>query len=541
MENEPEVLAADILSEIITDIKASRPTTSTGESTTGFVFCMQVPGFMVSPKDFSRPWSPIGGAPTDGPPAMPGATTPPPPANERVQRAQKAAHNTFKMFDEMLMVRDDGRTETYSGGGRSLSFQYKVVLDSMEALPVPDRPAEQQARIDAAHAVLYTGPDETEKTPLLKTYLANQLAWAVARGEFVKEQVRLLKDPSFADMAPMLLEPFRVKAEQAREQFLTQGAEKVEAAQATLLSLGVPLGQGTIASARERFDDWEVTLLGGVGTMPYTFVLPSEWAQIESQDIGWTKIKRESGEYRSHFEQHGSSLATGEWAGGSSSSSGSAGLSVFGFGFGGSYSEGETHSSSSFSNTANDGTVMTNDAKDLSIEMEYGLCKIARPWLVTDIFHMPGWFLRGAKKGAISTGNLSDQIGDEDRKIPMIPTHFLVIRNVKIRAGSWGNTQNTLNSYWSNHGRSDSSFGSSISGDASIPIFSCLSLTGGYSHSDSEYKGDFRDEAGSECRNDFGSYFENDELVINGAQVVGMLGEIVPLCPAEDDPAIGNG
>jgi hypothetical protein len=68
IENEPHVLAADVLSEIIMDIKSSRPTTSTGESTTGFVFSMQVPGFMVSPKDFSRPWSPIGGAPAEGPP-----------------------------------------------------------------------------------------------------------------------------------------------------------------------------------------------------------------------------------------------------------------------------------------------------------------------------------------------------------------------------------------------------------------------------------------------------------------------------------------
>jgi hypothetical protein len=540
IENEPHVLAADVLSEVITDIKASRPTTSTGESTTGFVFSMQVPGFMVSPKDFSRPWSPIGGAPAEGPPPTPGATTPPPPASERVQRAQEAAFKTFTMFDELLMVRDDGRTETYSGGGRRLSFQYKLILDAMEALPVPDRPADQQARIDAAHEVLYTGP-AMDKTPLFKTYLANQLAVAERRGEFAKEQIRLLKDPDFADQAPILLEPFRVKIEQAREQFETQGAAKVEEAQATLLSLGAPLGQGTIALARERFDDWEVTLLGGVGKMPFTFVLPSEWAQIESENIGWTKIIRASGESHQHFERHGTNLATGEWAGGSSSSSGSAGLSVFGFGFGGTYAESQSHSTSAFSTTASDGTVMTNDAQDLSIEMEYGLCKIARPWLVTDIFQMPGWFLRGTKKGVISTGKLTDQVGDTEHRLPMIPTHFLVIRNVTIRARSWGDTQNTLNSYWSKHGRSDSSFGSSISGDVSIPIWGPLSLNGGFSHSDSEYKGDFKDDAGNDCLNDFGSYFQDDALIINGAQIVGLLGEVVPFCPAEGDPALANG
>ena len=120
MDNEPHVLAADVLSEIITDIKASRPTTSTGQSTTGLVFCMQVPGFMVSLKNFSRPWSPIGGSPEGAPPPA-GATTPGPPANVPIQPAQEAAFKTFTMFDDLLMVRDDARTETYSGGGRKLS------------------------------------------------------------------------------------------------------------------------------------------------------------------------------------------------------------------------------------------------------------------------------------------------------------------------------------------------------------------------------------------------------------------------------------
>jgi hypothetical protein len=153
---------------------------------------------------------------------------------------------------------------------------------------------------------------------------------------------------------------------------------------------------------------------------------------------------------------------------------------------------------------------------------------------------MPGWFLRGAKKGAISTGRLGDQVGDTEHHLPMIPTHFLVVRNVKIRASSWGDTQNTLTSYWSKHGRSDSSFGSSFSGDVSIPIWGPLSLNGGFSRSDSGYRGDFKDEGGNDSRNDVGAYFENDALIINGAQIVGLLGEIVPVCPAEDDPSLAD-
>jgi hypothetical protein len=29
-------------------------------------------------------------------------------------------------------------------------------------------------------------------------------------------------------------------------------------------------------------------------------------------------------------------------------------------------------------------------------------------------------------------------------------------------------------------------------------------------------------------------------VIINGAQIVGLLGEIVPFCPAEDDSSLGN-
>lgn len=540
MNDHPKALAADIFSEIIMDIKASRPTTSTGEATTGFVYCMQVPGLMVSPKDFSRPWSPIGGVP-DAPKPPAGSTDLPPTPGQELKRAVDAAFKTHTMFDELLMVRDDGRTEAYAGGGRRLSFQYKLLLDAMEALPVPDRPESEKAAIKAAHAVLYESEgDETTKTKKYRKYLANQNAWARAKADFIKEQARILKDPDLAADAPTLLDPFRVAIEQAFDDFKTEGATEIEAALAKLQSLGVPLGQGTIQLARERFVNWEVTLPGAVGAMPYTFILPSEWAQIESDNIGWTKLGRTAGEYRQHFERHGTSLATGEWAGGSTSSSGSAGMGVFGFGFSGSYSSSDSHSTSSFSNRAADGTTFTEDAKNLSIELEYGLCKIARPWLVTDIFHMPGWFVRGAEKGAISTGKLADQVGDTDHRLPMIPTHFLVVRNVKISTSEWGTTKSTLESYWTKHGRSDSSFGSSISGDVSVPVFGPFSLSGGFSHSDQGYRGDFKDEGGNDARNDFGSHFEGNTLTINGAQIVGFLGEVVPLSAQFDDPALPN-
>lgn len=469
-----------------------------------------------------------------------GSTTPGEPASAIARRAYEAAFKTFTMFDKLLLVTNDGTTQFYSGGGRHLSFQYDMILGAMEAKAPPPRSAEDQARINAAMAVLYDA--NGDDTPAYARYQRNQLAYATARAEKSAAEITILNDPERAPSASVLLGPQSAKLNQAFNKWRTQGAGEVEEALAALAAIGVPLEQGAIQRAKEIHQSWLVDLPGLAGLegakMPYTFMFPSEWAQIDVQDIGWVTLNHSTSTYKSHFERHGYQLNTGEWAGSSSSSSGDAGLSVFGFGFGGSYSEWDSQSHANFSNTASDGTQFHDDATDLSIELQYGLCEIARPWMVTDLFQLKNWYLRGERKGCISTGRIDDQVQDADRKLPMIPTAALVIRNVRIKTSKWGTTRDTLESYWNTHGRSDSSGGSSIGGNVSVPIWGPLSVTGGYSHSDSHYQGDFRDEGGSNVRNDFGAYFEGDTLVINGAQIVAYLGEIIPMCPPLDDDSL---
>lgn len=542
MDSEPRALAASILSEIVTYVHQSRPTRTDGKSTSGYVFCQMTPGLMVSPRDYAKPWSPVGGilglSSGQRPPGD--STAPAPPSSDAARRAYSAAFNTATTFDKLLLVTDDGTTQYYSGGGRHLSFQYANLLQGMEAPPAPPRPADVTARIDAAGAVLYD--DEGDDTKKYARYKKNQDAYAAARADKIAAEITIMNDPTQAPLAPTLLLPKSRKIDQALDKWRTQGADEVEEALATLAGLGTPMELGAIKRAREIHEAWSVDLPGVAGAagaqMAYTFMFPSEWSQIEVDDIGWTTLKHESHTYRNHFEQHGYHLNTGEWAGDSSSSSGNAGISVFGLGFGGNYSEWDSQSHANYSNTANDGTKFHEDATDLTIELQYGLCEIARPWMVTDLFQLTNWFLRGERKGSISTGTIADQLGDTDRKLPMIPTAVLVIRNVRITSSNWGSDRTTLENYWSTYGRSDSSGGSSIGGNVSVPVFGPLALTGGYSHSDAHYQGDFHDEAGNNVRNDFGSYFEGDTLVINGAQIVGWLGEIIPFAPPMDDPAL---
>lgn len=543
-DNEPKALAVDLLSEIISYVKQGTPTRSNDTSTQGFVYSQLRVGQMISPRDFGRPWSPIGQLSLSSPaPAAPPANGAPPPdanAAESPRRAAQATVNTQHLVDTMLVITDDGTLETYSGGGRHLSFAYKEVLDSMEAPPAPPRTPEEEQRLNEARKVLYEDDEGLLPTKLYDRYQQNQLAYAKARGERVTAELRILGDPAQAGSAQLLLEPFQVAVDQARTRWLTQGADKIERAIATLQSLGVPLEQGAIMNARTLFDSWNIPLLGVPAREPFSSILPSDWAVLEMHDIGWTKLTIETRDYMNHFEQHGFSLHTADWAGNSEASSGEAGIGIFGFGFNGSYSEASNSTSSESTSFASDGTQFHNDAKNMSIELEYGLCNVVRPWLLTDIFHLRNWFIPGQRAGAVSSGRIDDQVGSETPLLPLIPTHFIVIRNVKISAEHWNSDGAVFESFNSRFSSHTDEHQSTLSGGVEIPVFGPLSVDFGASHSESGYSGSYQDQTGHDFSNDYKSHFDGTTLSIGGAQIVAWLSEVVPKAPPMDDPHLPN-
>jgi hypothetical protein len=391
-------------------------------------------------------------------------------------------------------------------------------------------PAEDQARIDAAQAVLTT-PD-LDDTREYARYKKNQNDYGAAIAKFTEAQNRILGDPLQADSAATLLGPFQIAADQAYDKWKIQGAEKIEEALATVESLGIPLEQGMIQRARRKFDAWSVNIGGVADKTPYTFLLPSDWANIDVDDIGWTRLKKDSASYTSHFASHGYGIRTGEWRGDSSQSSGSVGIGVFGFGFCGSHSESSSSSSSNFSQRSSAGDTFTDDATNLSIDLEYGLVQIVRPWLSTDLFHMRNWKLRDGQAKSISDGTINGQVGDETKLLPLVPTHFLCVRNVRIFTSHWGSVRTTLENAWARQQSSASSEASSTSGGVDIPVLGgFLSLSGSASHSESSHQGQFTDEGGHTYSNDYGARFDGETLEIRGAQIVAWLSEVVPAAP----------
>jgi hypothetical protein len=111
----------------------------------------------------------------------------------------------------------------------------------------------------------------------------------------------------------------------------------------------------------------------------------------------------------------------------------------------------------------------------------------------------------------------------------MIPTQFLVIRNVKIKANGWGEVGNQMSQYCQQAESQDQSSSSFMSGGVGFLCFG-----GTVSHDNADWSGS-DSESGSAAGSSFFTGNANHKtLTINGCQNVGWIGEILPVSPKHD-------
>ena len=539
MANEPGAAVRAVFAQLIDRIKERTPVGSNDKPIGRKVYSQLILGMPIDRRDYMNPWSPAGGSSFQA--VADGSASAPNMGDPKVLQSMQAAWKTSLLCKTMLAVTKDGAYREYPIG-RHLDFAYESILKGMTPAQIPEESEDIKKRRLEAQKVLYKldadgNPDIFEQTRLYERYQENTAALASAKADLAAEHAMAMADPVKAQAWPVTSAKWNQAVKRARDKLISQGAEQVEKALAVIDSIGQPVQATLISKAKEAWDNWNIGLSGVVpGNSPYSLVMPTNWCDPDNHD-GWETLTVDRSTYQHWDSDSANTQTASSWAQHSESSGGGGGV-MFGFaafaasgGSSSSDSSWQTSSSTTFQNS------FKNSATNLSIELEYGMCTIIRPWLVSDLFYLKDWFLSNGRKLSISDGTIDGQADSEEKLLPMIPQQFLVIRNVKIRTSTWGEDGNALRQIYGNAQGSTSSSSSTVSGGGGVSL-GFISFGGSASHSESSAEGQSTSFHANNGNAYYGTTFDGETLHIPGAQIVAFLSDIVPACPGLDDPSL---
>jgi len=391
--------------------------------------------------------------------------------------------------------------------------------------------------LEDAEKVLYNHDADgtiTGPTAKFQNWLKFSQAYADAKANFAREESMAMTDPVFGAAWPATAASSQQKVDNAYQIWRSSGADDVEKALDVMNSEGGSAAAHFVSQARELLDKWDLSLAGVVAVRtPYTQVTPLGWYDHTNNDIGFAGITASSTSYHSRGGAQSTSFSNSWYKGTTSSTQASASASFFGISLGGSGGSSSSDSSSAGHQGGQSSSYHSDQTTNATIECEYGVIKIERPWCLTELLHIGGWYVPGEKAGCVSDGTIAGQEGDENKLLPMLTTQALVIRNVKITASGWGEAGKALSDYQANQqAKADSS---SWNAGGSVGF---MGFGGSVSHSESEWSGSQSQDSGSSWGFEYDSWNDTGTLTINGCQIAGYIGEIVGTNPRIDDPGL---
>lgn len=546
----------NIFDDIINRVKQARPVRTDGKQLGGgVVYSRLILGMPVDPVDYSHPWMPFGrsiDSSSTGRSKKETAAAEKPPAGpdpEKLKsdtnyaREYQAAYKTAQLCDLLLQVTDK---ETYLEYpvGKHLSFQYESIIRSMQGIPAPPMSADVKKQIDESQKVLYEVDSGgtvqiDQRTAVYETYLARLKKLAKAHATFAEKFAAAQADPNAAEVWPVTSKPYQQDIDDAYDDLNAMDPSKVERALDILGAVGISMQDHMISKARKLFDSHQVslTILGSPSS--YCYISPTGWSDLENDDDGWMGLHYEVGSTDSFTSSDHAAGSQDSSSGDHSHTDAEAhgGFMMYSASGGGQ----KTSDSQQFQGTSYrvDKGAFKNTAKNLKIDLEYMLCTIFRPWLVSDLFYLQNWYCVNNKKSAISDGTIANQKETAIPLLPMIPQQFLVVRNVTISAGEWGSDGEVLDQFYNGAQGSSSSTSSGYSASAGVSF--CGFGAGGSVHHDQSHQQ--AQKSGWETKNatgHFGTTYENGTLTIKGAQIIAFLSDIVPPTPPLDDPELGK-
>jgi hypothetical protein len=542
----------DALNQVHSSVAAQL--TNPDGSPSGTAVYMHLPvGRPIDPMDYAKPWTPMGGdsdttisdggqfaAPAPAPvatgatPAAALAAAPPAP-DPQLEHSIKAAFMTSRLVDDMLMITDKGIAKSWPQ--HTVSIEYFTALAGMQAEPVPSPAPDVQKRIDEAQHLLYTFDDQgnmTGYTPKYSGYRHNQKAWTDAVSANAAAYAQAMADPVAGQAWPVTSAKYQNDIDQAYADLYAMGGKEIEEAIATLRSVGGSAAAALIEKAHKMYDAYAIGLAGAVGDkVPWSYIDPSSWWDHNNKDFGVITVSSSSTQYQASGGGGGQSFAHQFYADQSSSTSGSVGYSFCGFGASANASHSDSSSDSGQNADSSSWQHFQDASSSATVTFDYFLASIERPWLLGDLFHMDGWYMVGQPKNCISDGTVEGQLKDDSKLLPMIPKGFLIVRNVKIWADSWGQAASAFQSAMSdatNHTDSSStSYGGSVG---------WCGIGGSVQHSNSDDNGAFTQQSNNSNGWSFEKHDQGGTLTLTGSQIVGWIGEIQPASPKDDAPTL---
>ncbi|OEU72084.1 MAG: hypothetical protein BA869_04920 [Desulfuromonadales bacterium C00003107] len=395
-----------------------------------------------------------------------------------------AAQTFSQMVDVIPAVQAD-----YAPSASKLSDNYEMVVNGANSSVETD--PKQQEIYDKAYEYLntsttvkdFTGKEVTTHGPssIHSAYENNKLTYTAALSAYRTAYLGYdMSDPKqqrqFQANAPLL----QAAIDKTYNEWRAAGAAQVEQALAALDTTVNSAVRNVIEAAQRTMRTAAFESSTGDGTKWYlSYMLPTNWADPSgSENFSALTLKSSFLETTkdSSFSSYGGGAS---WFGG-----------LWGVGGSAAGSSGSTH--------------YHMDADSLELSAKLGVVRIYRPWLNDLIFKMNKWFVDNVDKDGISNGKLQ---GNESSVIPLIPTAFIVAREIEITADFTSEDKKHVES--------------SVSGSASVG-WGPFRISGHYSHSSS--------------KDTFTSTFDGGTLKVPGMQIVAWVSEIVPASPPENAP-----
>jgi hypothetical protein len=250
--------------------------------------------------------------------------------------------------------------------------------------------------------------------------------------------------------------------------------------------------------------------------LPNSYISPTSWCDLDADaEDGWTRLTIGHSEYRNRDNSHseGHSEDHSESNGSMTTVTGKISLGFVTLVGGGGAGSIDASSQGNWRYASQNG--FHNDARNLTIELEYALCTVNRPWLLGDLFYLQNWYLVNNGKNAISDGSIDTQARNEKPLLPMIRTQFLAIRAVKISAQDWGSDGQRIDEIVGNTSSSSSTSGGTGTGGVSLGF-----ITVAGSHARSHTEGDSESNGESEFESEFGAHWDGQTLEIKGSSAL---------------------